>query len=251
MAIEFAYAQARAQARHGERLSADTWGLLESSVGLGQFLLLVRGTALAPCVEHFSAVTSPHVIERALRSEWHREVESAEPWVPARWRAAVAWTAWLAELPAVSHLLNGGAPLPWMAEDPMLSGFASEDTDSVRAAIEESLPGLVEDGGSDPARPAWLQHWRRLWPDDAAGDPALEHLVSLVRRYSTGDDGNEAGDWRNSLVLHTLRILRGHREQPVTVFCHLLLSALELHRLRQGLLQRALFNDLDSREAAA
>jgi hypothetical protein len=30
----------------------------------------------------------------------------------------------------------------------------------------------------------------------------------------------------------------------------LLLSALELHRLRQGLLQRALFNDLDRGAAA-
>jgi len=47
MAVEFSYAQARAQARQGDRLSADTWGLLESSVGLAQFLHLLRGTALA------------------------------------------------------------------------------------------------------------------------------------------------------------------------------------------------------------
>lgn len=249
MAVEFAYAQARAQARHGERLSADTWGLLESSVGLAQFLHLVRGTALARRVEHFSAVTSPHVIERSLRREWHREVESAVHWVPGRWRAAVAWTAWLAELPSVSHLQHGGAPLPWMAEDPVLSIFAGEDADSVRAAIEEALPGLAG-GSSDDGVIAWLRHWRGFWPDDAAADPDLEHLVSLVLRYGTGGDGDETDDWRDQLELHALRLLRGRRERAVTVFCHLLLSALELHRLRQGLLQRALFNDLDTEAAA-
>jgi len=37
----------------------------------------------------------------------------------------------------------------------------------------------------------------------------------------------------------------------VTVFCHLLLCALELHRLRQGLLRRALFNDHNRGEARA
>jgi hypothetical protein len=121
MPVEFAYAQARAQARQGDRLSADTWGLLESSVGLAQFLHLLRGTTLAPRVEHFSAVTSPHVIERSLRRDWHSEVDSATRWVPLRWRAAVAWTSWLAELPAIGHFLQGGAALHWMNEDPVLS----------------------------------------------------------------------------------------------------------------------------------
>ncbi len=251
MPVEFAYAQARAQARQGDRLSADTWGLLESSVGLAQFLHLVRGTTLAPRVEHFSATTSPHVIERSLRREWHSEVESAMSWVPLRWRAAVAWTTWLAELPAVSHLLQGDPVLPWMNEDPVLSAFAAEDADIVRATIEEALPGLTrDDGRGDAGREAWLRHWRGLWPGEAAGDPMLDNLVSVVERHGIAGRGDGAEDWRRDLELHVLRILRGHREQPVTVFCHLLLSALELHRLRQGLLQRAVFNDLESEAAA-
>ena len=242
MPIEFAYAQARAQARHGDRLSADSWSLLESSVGLAQYLHLVRGTTLASRVEHFSASTSPHVIERFLRQEWRAEVASAVCWVPLRWRAAVAWTARLAELPALSHLLHGDGTQPWMADDPALSGFAAEDADTVRATIEETLPGLA---AGDQA--GWLREWRRLWPDDGASDAALTKLVAAVERYGGGEAD---GDWRGSLQQHALRILRGHREQPVTVFCHLLLSALELHRLRQGLLQRALFNDLAAEAAA-
>jgi hypothetical protein len=248
MPVEFAYAQARAQARHGARLSAESWSLLESSVGLAQFLHLLRGTPLAQRVEHFSAATSPHVIERSLRREWHREVESATHWVPVRWRAAVAWTARLAELPAISHLLDGGASLPWMAADPVLSAFDLEDADATRRSIAAALPGGSPDVGAGPA--GWLNQWRRLWPDDSAGDPALRHLVSLVQRYGISGEGEAAGDWRESLERRGVGILRRYREQPVTVFCHLLLCALELHRLRQGLLQRALFNDLAGVAAA-
>lgn len=250
MPIEFSYAQARAQARQGDRLGEDSWSLLESSVGLAQYLHLVRGTALATRVEHFSATTSPHVIDRFLRQEWRREVAAVARWAPLRWRAAVTWTARLVELPAVSHLLHGDAMQPWMADDPVLSGLAAKDADTVRASIEEALPGLAANnrGGND-ARARWLSEWRRLWPDDARPDPLLDRLTQLVERYSGGETEG-GGGWRSELVRHALQILRAHREQPVTIFCHLLLSALELHRLRQGLLERALFNNLDTEAAA-
>lgn len=234
MPVEFAYAQARAQARHGRRLSADNWSLLESSVGLSQFLHHVRGTALAPRVEHISAATSPHVIERFLRRAWHEEVDSAVHWVPARWRAAVAWTSRLAELPATRYLQAGGEPQGWMADDGVLSTVAAAET---TAASGSGFAG-------------WLRHWRTLWPEEAADDPVLEELLSLIRKHGIRDERAEAGDWRETLEHRAVRILRRHRERPVTVFCHLLLCALELHRLRQGLLQRALFNDLVSEAAA-
>lgn len=234
MPVEFAYAQARAQAQHGRRLGAETWSLLESSVGLSQFLHHVRGTALAPRVEHFSATTSPHVIERFLRREWRDEVNSAVRWVPARWRPAVAWTAGLAELPSTGYLEHGGEPQPWMAEDPVLSAFA---------AGQEATP-------SGDRLAGWLRQWRLLWPDDGDEDAALKTLVSLVEKYGIRREGDAADDWRSRLQARAVRILRRHRDQPVTVFCHLLLCALELHRLRQGLLQRALFNDLVTEAAA-
>lgn len=245
MPIEFAYAQARAQARQGDRLSEDSWSLLESSVGLAQYLHLVRGTTLATRVEHFSATTSPHIIERFLRQEWRSEVASAACWVPLRWRAAVDWTARLVDLPAISHLLDGDAMEPWMADDPILSGMASDDAETARVTIEEALPVLMADGrGSNDLRAAWLREWRRLWPADALRDPVLDKFAALVERFTAGSEKDQAGAWRSELERRGLHTLRGHREQPVTVFCHLLLSALELHRLRHGLLQRALFNDL-------
>ena len=236
MPVEFAYAQARAQAQHGRRLSADSWSLLESSIGLSQFLHYIRGTALAPRVEHFSATTSPHAIERFLRREWHEEVESAAHWVPGRWRPAVAWAGKLAELPATGYLLDGGEPQPWMTDDPVLAVFAAEDTASLPASLEAQGYG----GGID----AWLSHWRRLWPDDSKGRDALEELVSLADRVGIRRGDSDDEDWRSSLERRAVSLLRRRRDEPVTVFCHLMLCALELHRLRQGLLRRALFNDL-------
>jgi len=101
-------------------------------------------------------------------------------------------------------------------------------------------------GGLD----AWLRHWRGLWPDDSKGRDALEQLVSLADRLGIRRGENDAEDWRNSLERRAVSLLRRRRDEPVTVFCHLLLSALELHRLRQGLLERALFNDLEAEVAA-
>lgn len=239
MPVEFACAQARAQAQHGARLTADSWSLLESSVGLSQFLHHLRGTSLAPRVEHISPTTSPHVIERSLRREWRDEVDAAVRWVPVRWRPAVAWTARLAELPSTSHLLHAGEVHPWMAADDALSAFAIDDPAEAVAAIEAAGYG----GGLD----GWLQQWRRLWPESAA---ALEELASLVQGFAARRDDTGTEDWRSTLGRRAVQMLRWRREQPVTVFCHLLLCALELHRLRQGLLQRALYNDLETEPAA-
>jgi hypothetical protein len=243
MPVEFAYAQARAQAQHGRRLSADTWSLLESSVGLSQFLHHIRGTALAPRVEHFSATTSVHAIERFLRREWHDDVESAAHWVPGRWRPAVAWTEKLAGLPAAGYLLDGGEPQAWMSDDPVLSGFTAADPASLPASLEAAGYG----GGLD----AWLRHWRGLWPDDSKGRDALEELVSLADRLGIRRGEKDAEDWRDSLERRAVSLLRRRRDEPMTVFCHLLLCAIELHRLRQGLLRRALFNDHNRGEARA
>ena len=50
-------------------------------------------------------------------------------------------------------------------------------------------------------------------------------------------------DWE-----HMLRLMRRHINQPVVAFCHLSLTALQLYRLRYGLIQRALFNDVATEE---
>ena len=250
MTAEFAYAQARAQARHGDRLTAADWRVLESSQSLTQYLHLARGTAVAPWLRHFSRTTSPHAVERSLRHDWRAEVDCVSGWVPDRWRAAVRWTRWLPDLPSLAYLSRGGRVPAWMGRDPTLAHIAIADVDERLRAITMTEPGasLARYSTEDPAL-GWLAHWRALWPADRSGHAALDELVNTVSVdlgsvHPTGPDGYR------SLESRTLRLMRRNTNQPVVTFCHLLLTALQLYRLRYGLLRRALFNDVAAGLAA-
>ena len=51
-------------------------------------------------------------------------------------------------------------------------------------------------------------------------------------------------DLRDDIEGRIVRIMHFRLRQPVVVFCHLVLTALELWRLRGGLIGRAMFNDV-------
>ncbi|MDH3532754.1 MAG: hypothetical protein OEO82_07475 [Gammaproteobacteria bacterium] len=250
MPIEFAYAQARAQARQGDRLTPADWRLLESSRGFSQYLHAARGTGLAPRVRHFSALTSPHAVERSLRRDWRNEVESAAHWVPRVWRSAVAATAAWPDLPGLLYLAHDGRLLPWMREDPVLAEYALADRDARERALHDFTAGELNVTGTDgePLR-SWLLRWQSLWPAAATFRPALLELTDLVQRYVDSMQHVRA-QAATLLQLHEdferriARHMRTRLQQPVTVFCHLLLTALELRRLQSGLVRRALFNDV-------
>lgn len=246
MSVEFAYAQSRAQARHGDRLSATQWRMLESSRELAQYLHTARGTMLAPRVRHFSATSSPHAIERSLRRDWRASVRNASRWPPERWLEAVAWTAWLPDLPALSHLMSGGPVLPWMQDDPVLSEFALHDATSRRQAIDRLAPGAsAAADAKDGLLDWWTQQWQALWPACGSHRKALLGLLELLHEHrrvmqDVALGTGAAQDIRDDLERQVVRLLRTRTQQPVTVFCHLLLTAVELWRLRSGLVRRAL-----------
>ena len=248
MAVEFAYAQARAQARHGDRLSQEEWRLLESSRSLAHYLHLARGTALAPWLHHCTRTTSPHAIERSLRQDWRDEVECVSGWLPRRWSAAVRWTCWLSDLPSLTHLLQGGRVPAWMSRDPTLARLAIADVDERIVAVDQTAPGraLARYGDDDPVG-SWLVHWRSMWPKGDSTSAALDELTDIV--VTSLESVRPVGpDSYRSLESRTLRLMRSHINQPVVAFCHLLLTALQLYRLRYGLIQRALFNDVAMEE---
>ena len=243
MTIEFAYAQARAQARLGERLTPAGWQLLDASGTLAQYLHAARSTILRDRVRSRTAASSPHAIERSLRREWRAEVRRAASWVPERWRPAVTWTAWLCDLPTLARLEQGGEVLPWMADDAQLAPFAIDD----RALRQRELfsAGLGALAAGDDVLTAWRQHFESLWP---AGDPGVQRLRNLVDRVDSYRQepetrrGSRTGPGR-SLEARAARLVRRNFQEAVTVFTHLLLVALDLGRLRDGLVRRALFGD--------
>ncbi|MBT8082636.1 MAG: hypothetical protein KJP08_01170 [Gammaproteobacteria bacterium] len=230
MPIEFNYAQGRAQARLGERLTPAAWQLLEASGTLAQYLHAARATALRGAVRSLAGTSSPHAIERALRSDWRAEVLGTTQWVPGRWRDAVARTASLCDLPMLAWLDQGGEILPWMRDDPRFADGAG------------SL------AGSDDMLAAWRQHFETLWPPGDRGTARLREFVDLVDEYRSQPLIAAAGrrasmEPRRRLDAHAVRLIRRSLREPVTVFSHLLLVALDLGRLRNGLVRRALFGD--------
>mgnify|MGYP001825336309 FL=1 len=243
MTIEFAYAQARAQARLGERLTPAAWQLLEASGTLAQYLHAARNTALRDRVRSLTAASSPHTVEHSLRREWRAEVHRTASWVPERWQPAVTWTALLCDLPALAHLEQGGELLSWMADDTQLAPFAIDD----RALRHRELvsAGLRALATGNNVLDAWHQHFEALWP---AGDPGIQRLRNLV---DVVDIYREEPDTRVSprtapgqlLEARAARLVRRNFQEAVTVFSHLLLIALDLGRLRDGLVRRALFGD--------
>ncbi len=250
MTAEFAYAQARAQARNGDRLTLAEWRMLESGRSLAQYLHLASATALAPKLRHYTRTTSPHAIERSLRQDWRHEVDGVSLWLPPRWCTAVRWTRWLPDLPSFTYLLQGGPVPAWMGRDPTLAQVAITDGDERIAAINLSEAGqaLVRYGDDDPVR-SWLLHWRTLWPKGESTHAPIDELVSLV--VTNLESVRESGpDSYRLLESRTLRLMRRNVNQPVVAFCHLLLTALQLYRLRGGLIRRALFNDVAAEEPA-
>ena len=250
MSIDFAYAQARAQARLGERLSETGWRVLESTLGLPHYLASVRNTALASLVQHFSTTVSTHTVERTLRDDWRAEVAAVRRWVPESWSSAVAWCAWLPYLDALAWLMRGQTALAWMQADTALAAVALNDLAARQAAIASSPFGELAKGDPrESLRTRWFECWTGLRPQtDAEAEADLELLVAGVERYLAANQprGMSPGkrhDARKRLDALAMGLVHRRAEEPVAIFCYLALVALDLQRLRDGILRRALFRD--------
>ncbi len=257
MSIDFAYAQARAQARLGERLPEAGWRVLESTLGLPQYLVSARHTVLAPLVRYFSAAVTTHTIERTLRDNWRAEVAAVNRWVPEAWAPAVEWTAWLPYLDAVAWLMRGQPPPAWMEKDAVLNDLAIHAIDVRRHAIAESPFGILADGnGSENLQASWFERWTRLRPATSGSARAgMQALVAAVTQYRAAIDRRgasraERADARGQLGARAMSLMHRHIQEPVVVFSHLVLVALDLQRLRDGLLRRTVFGDEFEEQAA-
>ena len=246
---ELAYIQARLQARHARRPTEAMWGLLEASKDLGHYLETARKTGLARWTEVLSGDMGSGGLERGLRNGWRAYADEVAALSPRAWRDAVRWTASLVDLPGLTHLLAGLPAPAWMRDDPIFAALALDDP-SVRhqALLGSPLAPLVEGWEADQSlRAAWLAHWHRLWPSESSrAIGALDTLIGLFERHVTAiaAEASNRTDVCNlrAILDHALvAAFRRHGQQPAAIFCHLGLVALDLERLRDGLVRRAIF----------
>lgn len=241
----FAYAQARLQARFGQRPNAAVWERLHALGELPAWLEQARATALEEWVAAISATTPAHEIERLLRARLRDTIEEVARWVPSGWRAAVSWAGVVSGLPALAHLLRGETAYAWMREEPLLRAVADVEP-GLRARVLAQGPWAAL-AAPHPAAATlfevWLAEWRRRHPG-RSDRPAFDELTALLQMHRTaflrlptgpGDDARRALEARLERLFHRAFL------SPVAVFAWLLLAALEFERVRCELLTRALF----------
>ena len=209
MAIaEFAYAQARLQARHGRGPDGAAWQLLEASHTAAHYLAQARPGPLAWWVEGLDEARDAHRVERHLQARWLRFVSEVAGWLPPRWRPATQRFGTLADL-------------------------------SLGDAARRGQPAATE----------WLQGWRASLPR-AAGDPALLQRPAELLLPRLAQPGRQRRSTVAAERRELLALFRRHAGSAVAVFAYLAMVALDVERLRGGLVVRVLFEPApDAHEA--
>lgn len=245
------YAQARIQARFGERPDESTWHVIESARSPGALLETARSCGLRRWIAGLDASCGSHVIEISLRARWRECIVELSSWMPSEWRAATLWLSGLVDLPALCHLARGEPPLAWMNQDPILRTYCIADVGERQARLRQDVLAFVE---SQPAaadapgaegedfeaqlRRAWYEQWRRLWP-------ARREAGSLDRLTAVVEAGTRApmSTGRQALVRRLRALFRELTLRPSAAFVFLALVAVDIARLRAGLLGHALLRE--------
>lgn len=213
----FAYAQARLQARHAERVPAAVWIRLDTSQSVEHFLEATRGTALSRWIRLLDRTPDAHAVEAALELEFRVHVDEVADWVDSPWNRSVRWMRWL----------------------PLLERLdAQPDDESLRQLVAEDDASTLFDGN---ASDCWYRQFRALAP---RGGKSLTSIVELVARHVSAmrEASAEQNAWllRAELARDLERMFRRQPATPVAVFSHLGLTLLELERLRGAILLRLL-----------
>ncbi len=168
---EFAYVQARLQARHGGLPEPLAWQVLEASRTATHYLALARSGPMAAWVDGLDDASDAHRIERHLRSRWRHHVEEVARWLPPRWQPAVRWFGRLSDLALIDALARGTHASYWLQRDESLMAFAQPASELTGQTLPAAgAAAAARYGGDMTAR--WLDEWQRLLPDGVT-DAAL------------------------------------------------------------------------------
>lgn len=240
-ACRIGYAQARIQARFGDRPREAFWRELEAGRDLPQLLELARGQRLGVAFESLAGTIDAHALELRLRQHWAQVCAEIAAWYPPGWRPAMRWLGWLPWLAPLAWLNAKPAAQPWMREDPALKDLAEAEP-ADRPALLRAGPfaplAPVADGPADFAA-AWHGHWHRTWPEVAPREQrGLAALDALVGAFLPGpaDGVGPAFDLLTGQTEVALtRLFRRQAGTPVAGLVMLMLLALDHLRLRAAL----------------
>ena len=255
MTTAFAYAQARLQARHAQRLDPAAWQRLGASTSLAHFLEAAQKSGLHAWVAHLHAGLSARELERSLGRELAACVEEVASWLPVSWQPATLWVAKLPLLASMATLLGEVERPAWVPLHPDTEPLAELSWDERASAIAAcGLAPLANPALGTNVAERWAHQFRKLWPRmlPSARD-GLEALYQSSSRYFRESTDPSRSGWQLDAELdeEVTRLFRRHPEQPAAVFCHLCLVALDLSRLRGAVVRRALFAGVESEAAWA
>ena len=246
---EFAFVQARLQARLGDFQRTVRWPSIEASRGVAQFLAALRATALGRWVEGFDESVDAHRVEAALREKWAAYVVEVARWQPPPWRAATRWFGLLPELPRIDALRRAGAlrpapdastqgaTIPFALTSPLQEPPLNESMAVNRSELG-SFGAKHATAGDGATATIWVAEFRRRVPRDAGDLDTIRParwLLPTLGGDRTGR-GRASGRAAAALVRHLHRLAGS----PPAVFAFLALVALDVERLRGGLLVRQL-----------
>jgi len=241
----FRYVQARLQSRHGERADELVWRRLQGIGDLANYLQTAQQTTLRPWVTGMHGNHSSHEIELMLRRQYRNYVDEVAHWLPARWTGTVQILRRVPDLPALQHLMTGGATSAWMLEDPELRPFASETQGLRLEAMQNSdLAWLAERWQREHALlVTWLEHWRSKWPMVPRLTDGLDYLARLLQEHIhlQFEESAASSDPHAALMRKLTAAFRRYSFQPAAACAHLGLVAMDLEKLRGDLVGRLLF----------
>lgn len=252
------YAQARLQARQGERPNETLWLQLAATRELEPLVETAHGSHFRRWVAGIDGATTLHDIELKLRARLRDHISEVARWMPPPWAAATLWTRQLIDLPTFCYLARGEPPLAWMLRDPPVALIAATDDDtrvaklrggplSFLVPIWDELSMLRRVSG-DRARVslalgAWQNAWHSLWPpqseESAEALAQLEAEITAHLDLFLGTATDRATAVRRELARRLQWMFRRFTLLPAVAFVHLALAALDLERLRAELVRRA------------
>ena len=240
----FAYAQARLQARFAGLPAVDEWQRLAAARTLSAFLEEARSGTLRVWVKGFSGQSDVHDLEAGVRILFREAVEDVAGWVPNPWRDSVLWIRWLILLPVIDHLARKGRLPTWVNRDPFLSGLAGDDGALDPGRLRLAGAGALAQGFQDPAA-AWKREWSRLQPPckRVFRDHMRALAVLLENHVSAFREARPETTWvlRRELRKRLALLFHCRLLEPASSIIFLILTALDLERLRAELVGRALF----------